>query len=369
MRKTLLSFSVERAAQSGMDDTGRRRARVATVQVRNFLGLKDVLADLGVDPSEALRTVGLPTDLFSDPGRTLLYADAARLWAHVIRLTNCDDLGLRIGQRQTATAIGLTGLVSMNSATVGEALQTIASGLKMSDTGGSMTFRVRNGVAFAGYAVTAQDIDIADQIADCALAILTNAMRQFCGSTWRPDRVHLTRDPPRDTRRHALFFKAPIDFRARASEISFAASVLNLSVNNRDAMSREILGSLFDAALVEADNDFVFALKSVLRSQIGAGRLTRKSVARAMGLNEQALIGRLRTFNLTFAGLADEARFDTAQGLLLRDKEIAEIAANLGFADASGFTKAFRKWSGTTPARWRATRNGAPPGLYRARAI
>jgi AraC-like DNA-binding protein len=31
----------------------------------------------------------------------------------------------------------------------------------------------------------------------------------------------------------------------------------------------------------------------------------------------------------------------------------------LDYADASAFTRAFRRWSGATPARWRATRGGA----------
>ena len=132
-----------------MDDSGRRRGRVATVQVRNFISLKEVLVDLGVDPLEALESAGLPSDLFSDPEKTVLYADVARLWSSVMRRTNCDDLGLRIGQREDATAIGLVGLVSMNSATVGDALQTAAAGLRMSDSGGVLTFSVRGGVAFA----------------------------------------------------------------------------------------------------------------------------------------------------------------------------------------------------------------------------
>jgi AraC-like DNA-binding protein len=34
--------------------------------------------------------------------------------------------------------------------------------------------------------------------------------------------------------------------------------------------------------------------------------------------------------------------------------EVSEIAAALDYADASAFTRAFRRWSGTTPAAWRA---------------
>ncbi len=44
---------------------------------------------------------------------------------------------------------------------------------------------------------------------------------------------------------------------------------------------------------------------------------------------------------------------------MLRDgKTIAETAARLGFADQSAFTRAFKAWSGATPARWRAERGG-----------
>jgi AraC-like DNA-binding protein len=84
-------------------------------------------------------------------------------------------------------------------------------------------------------------------------------------------------------------------------------------------------------------------------------------VCRALGVNARTLAHRLETFGVTFSGLADEVRFDAAQGLLLRGRRIAEIAAALGFAEPSAFIRAFKAWSGTTPARWRAARNGAGP--------
>jgi len=72
-----------------------------------------------------------------------------------------------------------------------------------------------------------------------------------------------------------------------------------------------------------------------------------------MGLSAHALNQRLKAFGLTFAELLDLMRLELAQTLLLRDRPIQEIVVDLGFADASAFTKAFKKWAGTTPARWR----------------
>jgi len=41
---------------------------------------------------------------------------------------------------------------------------------------------------------------------------------------------------------------------------------------------------------------------------------------------------------------------------MLRDSamEVGQIAELLDYAGASAFTRAFRRWSGTTPAAWRA---------------
>ena len=130
-----------------MDAWSGKKSQVATLRVRNFLALKDVMTDLGVDVSETLRRVGFEPRLFSDPQTTVLWSDFDRLVTDVLRTTKCEDLGLRVGERQDATAMGLTGLVSIHSPSVRDALQTIVEGLKMSDAGGVVTFEVRGSAA------------------------------------------------------------------------------------------------------------------------------------------------------------------------------------------------------------------------------
>ena len=51
----------------------------------------------------------------------------------------------------------------------------------------------------------------------------------------------------------------------------------------------------------------------------------------------------------------DEGRFEIARQMLENtDADIQRIAVMLEYADASAFARAFRRWSGTTPSRWRA---------------
>ena len=122
---------------------------VATIKVRNFHAVKEVLENFGVVPADALKRVGLDPNLFANKENVVLYADAARLVEECARLTNCDDFGLRVGMRQDASAMGLTGLLSLSAAKVGEALQFVVAGLKTSDTGGVFAFEARNGAAFS----------------------------------------------------------------------------------------------------------------------------------------------------------------------------------------------------------------------------
>jgi transcriptional regulator GlxA family with amidase domain len=51
-----------------------------------------------------------------------------------------------------------------------------------------------------------------------------------------------------------------------------------------------------------------------------------------------------------YSDISNEIRFETARQLL-RDTEVllGEIAAALGYSEASAFTRAFRRWSGRTP--------------------
>ena len=75
------------------------------------------------------------------------------------------------------------------------------------------------------------------------------------------------------------------------------------------------------------------------------------------------------TIRTGFQQLLDQGRFEIARQMLGGSAmEVIDIAALLDYADASAFTRAFRSWIGTTPARWRATRSGAAEDLRGASA-
>ena len=256
------------------------------------------------------------------------------------------------------TGMGLTGLVSIHSPTVREGLEVITATLRTSDTGGATFLDVRRGVASFGYTMTAPHVESADQIVDAAIAIACNVMRQLSGPGWRPTQVRLTRTPPRDRTPFAKFFEAPIEFGAQAGCLVFDAAILDRPVRDRDPHAADILAPLLREAAASAQSDFAWTTRALIRTQLAAGALSREAISRALGLSTRTLVSRLEALGLTYTGLADEAKFEAAQSWLIKGETIAETAARLGFADPSAFTRAFKAWSGATPARWRAERSG-----------
>ena len=88
----------------------------------------------------------------------------------------------------------------------------------------------------------------------------------------------------------------------------------------------------------------------------GDGRLTRAEVSRALGISVHILSRRLKSAGVTFTNLAQQLKIERAQSLLLKGKRIREISSDLGFADVSSFTRAFKKRVGRSPSQWRGMR-------------
>ena len=73
-------------------------------------------------------------------------------------------------------------------------------------------------------------------------------------------------------------------------------------------------------------------------------------------MSERSLQRHLRELGYSFNNLADEVRHATARLYLEQpDMALAEISYLLGFADQSAFNRAFKRWTGSTPAQARRT--------------
>lgn len=219
------------------------------------------------------------------------------------------------------------------------------------------------------HAVHEPGVEGTDQIADAAIATLARIMRTLCGPDWVPDEVFLPRLPPADLEPYRRFFRASMRFDQETAALAFPIKWLNHRIPGADPVFRQF----FDTRIQELESlqsaDFKDDLRRVLRTRILSGPCSADAIADLFAMHRRTLSRHLHAEGTGFRHLTDEIRFDIARQLLADTNiSLSQIAAALGYSEASAFTRAFRRWSGRPPAAWRAEhrRRGASLGCIMA---
>jgi AraC-like DNA-binding protein len=107
---------------------------------------------------------------------------------------------------------------------------------------------------------------------------------------------------------------------------------------------------------VQNPENFPQQVAGVLRAALATGDASAARVAALFSMHPRTLNRRLGAYGTSFRDLLDRTRFDIAQHMLVGgDLDIKAIATALDYAGARPFIRAFRRWSGTTPAQWRTS--------------
>jgi AraC-like DNA-binding protein len=103
-----------------------------------------------------------------------------------------------------------------------------------------------------------------------------------------------------------------------------------------------------------AADDLAARVRDAIEAELRGGSPELESIARKLAMSGRTLQRRLKDEGILFNELLDAARFQAAKTYLAqRDVAGAEVAYLLGFAEASSFNHAFKRWSGQTPTDYR----------------
>jgi AraC-like DNA-binding protein len=108
-------------------------------------------------------------------------------------------------------------------------------------------------------------------------------------------------------------------------------------------------------------DDLVERLRRLLKLMIMSPECSIETAAKQLGVSVRTLKRHLAAQGSSYSRLRDEVRFDSACQLLRQTSTPAnQIASVLGYADAASFSRAFSRWAGTGPAKWRAYKGQHP---------
>jgi AraC-like DNA-binding protein len=315
--------------------------------------LPALLRGFGVRPATVFRRANLASDALADPEGRIPYAAIGPLLEECVAATGCQHFGLLAGSRWRLENLGPPGEIAGSCATVERALESFAS-FHWLNASGAVAFVLRDdGITSFGYAVfEAGILRGVQQIYDLALAVAVNMVRDLSGNPrWAPAVVRMSRARPDDPRPYRRFFGAPIRFDAESSTIRFPSTFGATPVPGADEPRRRLLEAKLRVLGREGTGP---RLRRMLRVAMMFGQTSGDSLAAAMALSRRTLNRRLAERGTTFQRELASARFEVAQQLLRNTTlPVSEIASALGYAELSPFVRAFRRWTGQSPAAWR----------------
>ena len=150
-----------------------------------------------------------------------------------------------------------------------------------------------------------------------------------------------------------------LTFGRGSNGVAFAAKDLERKPVGADAELNRAL-ELHGAAVLEAcaaAGDVYEQTRGAVRALLPRGQATLAKTAQKLHVTARTLQRRLLEEGVSFSELLIEVRRTEAERLLSRDgAPLAEVAEQVGYADAGAFVRAFRGWTGTTPGQFREAR-------------
>ena len=157
------------------------------------------------------------------------------------------------------------------------------------------------------------------------------------------------------------FFGTPVQFNAEMTTLVYRESDALLPFAGASRRLKEILADRA-AETVQAmpdSNDLIARVRRLVDGSLDRGEPSLGQIAHHLGLSERTLRRRLKTDGSGFRELVDDTRRERALALLERSTlNVSELAHRCGFSDGAAFARAFKRWTGVSPATaMRAARN------------
>lgn len=345
---------MQKPAGPGMAAGGQQLLEERIVRVGPLMGLPALVRELGRDPGPIFAAVGFSPAQFADPDEEIPFVPASRLLARCVEATGCDHLGLLLGERTDPSSLGVAGFMLRTAPDVGTALRGLVRHLDLHDRGGVVTLVSKEQQTSLSYAIYLSGVEAADQIYDLSMAVVCKIMRGLCGAKWKPTEVLLPRRRPREPEPYRRFFRTPLRFDADHTAVVFPTRWLDHPIASADPLLHRHLEQEADELHAHRQTSFASGVRRLLRKSLASGKIAVTDIAKQLHMHERTLNRRLQEEGTSFRRELEEIRYQVARQLLADSRiPLAKIATALDYADATAFSRAFKRWSGSTPAQWR----------------
>lgn len=307
---------------------------------------------------DLLSATGLDPEMLADPERPVPARVMIPLWKLLLDRFPGEPVPLQLAETMSFEFLGLAGQVIRHSRTVRDAVTRTLRFQRLYDPGLFTTFDVSEGRVTYGIGHV-EEVRALGAPLEFMAAVTVHYIRQMIGERVPAIEVSLETQPRCDREAYARYFGGAVRFGQPRTLVVIDAGLLDRPVVGADDSVLRYLSAYADQQLRQAPEiDPSLGLAERVRRALERGLLEGDAepsvVARILAMSERTLQRRLAAEGTTFQSLQDQVRRETAMRLLARDETpIQEVAFTLGYQDAPSFYRAFKRWTGRTPAEVR----------------
>jgi AraC-like DNA-binding protein len=145
-------------------------------------------------------------------------------------------------------------------------------------------------------------------------------------------------------------FGCDVTFRASRDELEIESAMLDLSLASADPITSAVL----EARAVELTSGatrspFVERVRRAVLATL-ANSPSLETVAAQLGVSARTLRRHLAQQHTTLRAIVDDVRRERADELLAQGTALKAVASELGFSEASAFSRAYKRWTGRSPS-------------------
>jgi len=318
--------------------------------------LAELLASIGINEKALLVKVGLDPTRLNSLDLRVSQAQANEFVTRAVIESGEPGLGILLARELKLPLHGALGTAVMSSRSLTDVMNLVTRFLTLRAPYLSVSHRRNEDQAL--FVITSElDAGALNQfVLDAVLYGFASMGEQLTGATVTGAKI-LRRGPePAHFHRFRDAIPLTVEFGAAQDAIVIPTRELDSSIRFSNEQLAAASEAQCEAALNELTRDAGFSSK--VRRVIETSHPFPPKLARVAGtlyVSDRTLKRRLQDENISFQTLIDGVRLQRARELLAKTSmNLGQIADTLGYADAANFTRAFKRWTGQSPSRFRA---------------
>jgi AraC-like DNA-binding protein len=309
----------------------------------------------GIDARALLREAGVDPAALRDPSARIPSTFWDTAGAKAVALIPDPAFALRAARCWHPSNLGALGHAWLASSTLRTGLERLQRYSRVLGEKAELKItNTREGLRFV-YDHRRRDPVLRAIGSDFVMSLVVDMCRMNYGASLRPVEVRLSRAKPGDIEPYRHFYGCPIHFETNEDSFLLSARVADEPLHTANRQLAGILDSILTAQLAALDKDNIPArCKSSVLEQLTSGEVSENDMARQLHMSRRTLQRKLAESNTTYQKLVDDTRRDLALRYMEdAGKSITDVTFLLGFSGQSAFTRAFKRWTGTSPTTYR----------------